>query len=535
MAAGRTGDGMGTAARRGLAARLQHVAGFARRPELLAFLPAVTLAAFWYGGEGALVVTALTVPMAYALAGILGVPVPVAGPPRPRDGTTGLPLREAAVAALDRVLAEGAVSGRGTACLVLRLDEAEEVAARQGHAAFAHILRRTGERLEAAMRRGDCVARLDGASFAVALGAAARLDLEAILQIAARLQATASEPHAVDATTVHVDASVGFCLAGRAPAPGGAALLAAAEAAADEARRNGPGAIRAFTPEMARATLTRSGLRAELARALDEGQIRPFFQPQLSTDTGEITGFEALARWVHPGRGILPPADFLDAVLAEGLSERLGEVMLYGALGALRAWDAAGLEVPMVAVNLAAAELANPRLSARIGWELDRFDLAPGRLTVEILETVAARSDDDVVVQSVAGLARLGCGIDLDDFGTGQAAIGAIRRFGVRRIKIDRSFVARVDVDPEQQRLVTAILSFAERMGLGTVAEGVETAGEHARLAELGCGHVQGFGIARPMPCEEVAAWLAGHRRRLAARAQLSAQARRPAGGRGPG
>jgi len=531
---------MARGAGQGLAARLQRVAGFARRPELLAFLPAATLAAFWYGGEGALVVTAFLVPAAYALAGILGGPAAPALRPSPRDGTTGLPLREAAVAALDRALAEGAASGRATACLVLCLAEADDLLARQGHAAFARILRRTGERLESALRRGDCVARLDGAAFAVALAAVARADLEAVLQIAARLLATATEPHAIDAATVHVDAAVGFCLGARAPAPGGAALLAAAEAAADAARRHGPGAIRAFTPEMAAATRSRSELRAELARALDEGRIVPFFQPQVSTDTGEVTGFEALARWVHPARGILPPGDFLDAVLAEGLSERLGEIVLFGALGALRAWDMAGLAVPAVAVNLAAEELANPRLAARIGWELDRFDLAPGRLTVEILETVAARSGEDVVVQTVAGLARLGCGIDLDDFGTGQASIGAIRRFGVGRIKIDRSFVARLDVDPEQQRLVTAILSFAERMGLGTVAEGVETAGEHARLAELGCGHVQGYAIARPMPFEETAGWIAAHRARLAAGARLAAPpapapARRPAGGRGAG
>ncbi len=516
---------------------VRRIAGFARRPELLAFLPAATLGAFWLGGEGALVLTALLVPLVYALAGILGAaPAPRAA--AATDGTTGLPLRAAAVEALDRALADGPATGTTTACLVLCLDEAELLLDRHGHAAWARILRRTGERLQGALRADDTVARLEGANFAVALAPVRRADLEAVLQIAARLQGEVAEPLSIEAAAVHVTASVGFCLAGRAPAAGGAALLAAAEAAMAEARRNGPGAIRAFTPEMARAQIERTALRASLGEALESGAIRPFFQPQVSTDTGAITGFEALARWVHPERGVIPPADFLAAVHAEGLSERLGEVMLYGALRALQAWDAAGLDIPAVSVNVAPEELRNPRLAERIAWELDRFDILPGRLTLEILETVVARSDNDVVMQTIGSLARLGCQIDLDDFGTGQASIGAIRRFGVRRIKIDRSFVTRVDTDREQQRIVAAIVSMAERLGLETLAEGVETAAEHAMLAQLGCGFVQGFGLARPMPFEETADWIAAYRARLAGAAGPAAgpvaAPRTAAGGRRP-
>ena len=158
------------------------------------------------------------------------------------------------------------------------------------------------------------------------------------------------------------------------------------------------------------------------------------------------------------------------------------------------------MQVPTVSVNFSAAELRNPKLAEKLKWELDRFGLAPDRLTVEILETVVAETDNDVIVRNVAALAALGCGIDLDDFGTGHASITNIRRFALRRLKIDRSFVTRVDEDREQQKLVSAILSMAERLGLDTLAEGVETPGEHAMLSQLGCGHVQGFGIGRPMP-----------------------------------
>jgi EAL domain-containing protein (putative c-di-GMP-specific phosphodiesterase class I) len=262
---------------------------------------------------------------------------------------------------------------------------------------------------------------------------------------------------------------------------------------------------------MARTRADREASRDAIEAALDAGQIRPHFQPQISTDTGAVTGFEALARWHHPERGLLLPGEFLAPLEEAGLSERLGEVMLFHALSALAHWDKAGLAVPTVAVNFSAAELRNPRLPERIQWELDRFDLSPARLTVEILETVVTQTDNDVIVRNVAALAALGCGIDLDDFGTGHASITNLRRFQVRRIKIDRSMVTRVDDDRDQQRIVSAILSLADRLGLDTLAEGVETQGEHAMLAQLGCGHVQGFGIGRPMALEDTAEWIHRH------------------------
>jgi len=311
-----------------------------------------------------------------------------------------------------------------------------------------------------------------------------------------------------------VTCSIGFCLAARAPEMTGRALLDAAQIAADEAMRNGPAAIRAYATDMARTRADRDAQRDELEQALDEGQIRAHFQPQVSTDTGAITGFEALARWYHPERGLIPPGEFLPLIEDAGLSERLCEVMVFNALQALARWDKSGLRVPTVSVNFSKGELRNPRLADKLRWELDRFDLSPARLTIEILETVVADTDNDVVVSNISALSRMGCGIDLDDFGTGSASITSIRRFALRRIKIDRSFVTRVDEDREQQKIVSAILSMAEQMGLQTLAEGVETPGEHAMLAQLGCGDVQGFGIARPMPVEDTADWIARHRAR---------------------
>lgn len=488
---------------------LRGAAALLRKPELMVFLPALTLAAFWFGGEEALILTALGAPMLFAIAGAFRF----ADPPAATDGPAG---RAQILALFDRVFRDPGETGLTTACLVIQFDGIEELARRHGRAAQSEILARSAERVLAVLRRGDVLARLEGGAFAVALSPVRRLDLETVIQIATRLQSAVEVPISLDATRLHVTCSVGFCLADRAPGREAGALLDAALMATDEAALNGPGAIRAFSAEMTQRHNTRHALREELETALDHGQIRPHFQPQISTDTGEITGFEALARWHHPTRGLVPPAEFLPLIEEAGLFDRLGEVMLHGALSALARWDGAGLRVPSVAVNFASAELRDPRLAERLKWELDRFDLEPRRLTVEVLESVVAETAQDVIVSNIAALARLGCGIDLDDFGTGHASITSIRRFAIRRLKIDRSFVARVDEDREQQRMVSAILSMAERLGLATLAEGVETPAEHAMLAQLGCGDVQGFGIARPMPFEDTAEWIARHRTGLA-------------------
>jgi EAL domain-containing protein (putative c-di-GMP-specific phosphodiesterase class I) len=257
-------------------------------------------------------------------------------------------------------------------------------------------------------------------------------------------------------------------------------------------------------------------LTEEVAAALEDGQIQAWFQPQISTDTGEVAGFEALARWVHPKHGTLAPGDFLPAIAAAGRMDRLGTVILHSALTALRDWQAEGIVVPTVGINLNEDDLRDPKLPDRVRWELDRFDLKPERLCIEILETVLTPTEDDVMTRNVVKLSEMGVGIDLDDFGTGTASIAAIRRFDVHRIKIDRSFVTRIDQDRGQQDMVAAILSMAERLGLQTLAEGVESLGEHAMLSQLGCGTVQGFGIGAPMPFADTIGWMRQNADRIA-------------------
>jgi diguanylate cyclase len=483
--------------------------GVLRRPEIMAFLPAITLAAFWLGGEEVLILTALGLPLIFAFVGAFRFH------DRATDFADGMPGLSSTVQ-LHRALAQAMTQtvsvGETTGALVFTLDDYDDLYARHGAAAVAEIQDRVADRLMSALRGPDVMARMGQGSFGIALTPMRRLDLESMVQIAARLQAAVSPPISIDATRLYVTGSVGFCLASRAPELNAASVFDAATAAVAEALRHGPGAIRAFAPDIGVRHAQQTSLRDALEAAFADGQIKPHFQPQVSTDTGAITGFEALARWHHPERGLIPPAEFLPAVMDAGLSSRLCDTILTGSLAAMRKWDQIGLNVPKVGVNFSCAELRDPRLVDRIKWELDRFDLKPQRLAVEILETVVADTSNDIIVRNLSALSRLGCALDLDDFGTGQAAIANIRRFSVNRIKIDRSFVTRVHDDREQQRTVAAILSLAEQLGLDTLAEGVETPEEHAMLAQLGCRHIQGYVIARPMPFEETADWVGRHR-----------------------
>ncbi|MFZ1510715.1 MAG: EAL domain-containing protein [Tabrizicola sp.] len=468
--------------------------------QIAALVPVAGLLAYWLGGELLLTALAVALPL---LVLALGRTVRPSLPEAMSDQVT---------ARLDAALVEIGTKGGATACLVIQFDDPATLCNRLGRTRQSELLAACIARLRGALRPGDMLFTLEDGSLAVTLAQTPRLDLEIMVRIAARLHLVVQQPMTLTKGPVQVTCSIGFCQSQQLPRPTGRALLDAAQVAGDEAARYRPGAIRGYSADLARARADRDALRAGFAAAIDRGEIRAWFQPQLSTDSGAVTGIEALARWHHPDRGVLAPAAFLPAIEGSELMELLGQSMLTQSLVALAEFDRKGLRVPTVAVNFSAQELQDPQLPERLRWTLDRFQLAPARLTVEVLESVVAGEGDELIASNIGRIAAMGCGVDLDDFGTGNASITAIRRFALNRLKIDRSFIREVDQNRDQQKLVTAILSLAERLGLETLAEGVETQGEHALLAQLGCGHVQGYVIARPMPVEDLSGWLASHR-----------------------
>ncbi|MEX1234718.1 MAG: GGDEF domain-containing phosphodiesterase [Roseovarius sp.] len=485
----------------------------------LTLFPAIVLAGFWLGSEGLLLLLAVGYSVYLFWAG-LNRPASQ-GPLSARDDDDETAFEHIMDDAVRRAIA----TSRRTGCILLELDEFAPMRERFGTATSDDLVTRMTGRVASVMRACDTVRRIEDNVLAVCVAPVRQLDLGVMLQLATRLQGAVEEPVVIDGTVLYVTASVGLALDTTAPEPTGIGLMKGATTALAEARRHGPSSMRAFSRDMKAPALNAGpDLVRAATGALENGQIQPWFQPQICTDTGRVSGFEALARWTHPERGLITPAEFLPILQQAGAMERLGEVILYNALSALKTWDAAGLDVPQVGVNFSPEELRNPRLVKKIEWELDRFNLPAHRLNVEILETVVALSPDDTVVRNIAGLSDLGCPIDLDDFGTGHASISSIRRFDVQRLKIDRSFVMKIDRDPEQQRMVSAILTMADQLGLATLAEGVETAGEHAILAQLGCGHVQGYGIGRPIPLDQTIEWVTRHLARLEAPPRIGRQ-----------
>lgn len=477
-------------------------------PQFTAILPAAMLLAFWLRGEPALLLTAIIFPGLFALGGAL---TRRSMKDRwPTDPVTDLPQRGRLIHILDAGFQNPEMKEK--TCLVVEVDTFPKLAEHFGVEAQDKIEAQLGETLRSMLRATDLICSLDRGRFGIAIDRAARADLEVMLQIASRLQSAIATPIDLDETRLHLTASVGFALPQRAPDATGKSLLQAAESALQNAQAAGAGSVRAFSNGMAPRTEVGNHSEAELSDALETGQMIPWFQPQVCLRTGRLTGMEALVRWNHPKLGWIAPGAFLPALTQAGLLERLSEVMLFECLTAICAWDKLGLEVPTISVNLSSAELSNPKLFEKIRWDLDRFDISPERLTLEVLESVIAQGEDDVIVRNINALSRMGCNIDLDDFGTGHASISHIRRFCLNRIKIDRSFITHIDTDPNQQNMVSAILTMAKQLEIGALAEGVETHGEYAKLGELGCTDVQGYAVAKPMPMDATCLWIKNHK-----------------------
>ena len=428
------------------------------------------------------------------------------------DLVTGLPQRQTLVARLNHELDLTKNSNLVSGAILIEIDRFKLIEERHNRQNIEHLLMVIAERLNKNLRFGDTATRLDGPTFGIALGASSRLNLEAAIQLSSRIQQAIAEAIILDGVNVYLTASVGFSLSNRSDIEDGQMMLQTATNALIEAQRHAPSAVRSYSPAMRDRIKNQNSLTKEVTQAIERGEISAYFQPQISTTTGEITGFETLARWQHPKRGLIPPAEFLPALSHAGLMTRLGDIMVKDALSAMSRWEKNGIFVPRVGVNFSGDELSDPDLTVRLAFELERYNLEPERLSIEVLETVVAVDADDIVLRNLAALAELGCRLDLDDFGTGHASITSIRRYSVERIKIDRSFITRIDNDVEQRKMVEAILTMAERLGLDTLAEGVETKSERKLLAKMGCGHVQGYGIARPLPPNEVDNWLTNYR-----------------------
>lgn len=389
--------------------------------------------------------------------------------------------------------------------LLLRLENTETLGQILDKVAMGHLLVQLSVTLGRAVRPYDPIQILAPGLFAVVLRD--RADHDA-LQVARRLHQQGQAPMALSGQMVAPVMSGILIHAETDSLPSVAALIDNARARMDMTGDADLGQLRLFPHDPA---LTCAGLTATVSDTVAAGQMEAWFQPQTCCHSGQITGFEALARWNHPVRGILAPGAFMSR-MSPADHNKLTLFMLAQALAALKAWDRAGFHVPTVSINISNCELADPGFADCLLWELDRHDIPARRLVVEVLESVGPVSSSADTRDNLRKLAHAGCQIDLDDFGTGYASLDAIRQFGINRIKIDRSFVTACDIDEGQQRMILAILALAEKLGIAALAEGVETREEYTFLAQMGCDEVQGYAIARPMPLDQCLDFLARHR-----------------------
>ncbi len=484
--------------------RPSHLRFALAKPQMMAFVPVIILAAHLVGGEVAMVGAAIV--LAPAIALVIGWRKPLASGHQ-RDSLTGLIQRDGLVDWVDRALPRAASEGFQVAVIMLTIDELDTVETRFGQALHDKVVLDSVARLKALLRDEDVLARV-GQSVAIGLDNVRIPEGESLTILAERIQRAFDEPFSDGPTRTYCTVSLGIAAENHVKSSSGANIVAGSQRAVELAEFSGGGSFRFYSSGLSSEEIIDRTTARELHNALETNEIFAWFQPQVRLSDGKTIGFEALARWDHPDRGLVAPASFLPDIEKAGLSQRLAEVILKQSLMALSIWDEAGYDVPAVSVNFAAEELRNPRLADYVRWELDRHGIAPGRLVIEVLESVASESREDAVSRTLQSLSRTGCRIDLDDFGTGFSSFVNVRRFDVDRIKIDRSLVNKLDTDMDQREMFSAILAFGNKLGIDTLAEGVETEGEMDALRSLGCLDVQGYAISRPLPLGETVNWL---------------------------
>ena len=472
------------------------------------FVPALCLAVYLIGGTAVLVGVALALPLICAIYLLW----PRRDDTKLTDMSDILKQREDLELRLDQTCLDYVASGHNAACFIIEIEGFDQLKARYGLKLGHFVFQTATNRVAHALRSTDMVARISSSGLGVCAKLKRRFESESPLQIAQRLVATLEKPIVSNGQTFDLTVSIGLCITSRAPAQDGRSILAAATHAQQEAAQKQSGKIHAYSERMG-GLISRPDLGGVAADALTQGQITPWFQPQFDTQTGALLGVEALARWIHPDHGMIPPLQFLDVMRDCGLWHKMTDHILDQSLQAIKTLENAGISIPHVGVNFAQDDLAQPDFIDRVKWALDKHGLSPSRLCVEILETVVANTHGQGNVNVVDALMTMGCKIDLDDFGTGHASIASLKNFRLNRIKIDRSFVSNIDKNAEQQKMMQTIVLMAKQLGFETLAEGIENDAELDVLKNLGCDAVQGYGLGKPMPFGELRPWLvsSGH------------------------
>jgi diguanylate cyclase (GGDEF)-like protein len=412
------------------------------------------------------------------------------------DGLTGLPNRNLLRQRLDEVLAHTRRSGEKVAVLFLGLDSFKGVNDTLGHGIGDKLLRGVARRLRSSLREEDALARLNSDEFAIIQTGIDRP--EDVVLLARRLLDAVGETYLLDGHSVVIGASIGIAMA---PSDGDESerLLKNADMALSRAKNDSRGTFSFFESGMDARAQARRKIEIDLRAAIQDDQLRPFYQPLIDLKTGRITGCEALVRWPHAERGMISPADFIPVAEDTGLINALGTQILRRACNEAARWP----DEVRVAVNLSPLQFRVGNLLSVVMDALKHSGLPPRRLELEITETLLLEKSNQVLA-TLHALRALGVRISMDDFGTGYSSLSYLRSFPFDKIKIDQSFVRDLGSNRDAQAIVRSIISLGMGLGVTITAEGVETEAELACLRSEGCHEGQGFLFSRARPNDEI-------------------------------
>ncbi len=418
------------------------------------------------------------------------------------DYLTDLPNRRYLDQMLDQIVADCDKRGKGLAALHIDLDRFKQVNDTLGHNAGDQLLRHAARVLRDAMRDdGDFVARIGGDEFVFLV--AYDGDENVLAVMAERLIAELRRPIVFEGHECRAGASIGIALE-RGGSIDGRQLLLNADIALYHAKNAGRNRYEFFCRDRRHQMVTAHRLADDLLRALENDEFVPHYQFQFCARSLDVVGAEALARWRHPERGLLAPAEFLAVAEEIGVVAQIDGLLLQKAVADAARWRAEGLRVPKVSVNVSTRRLHDPHLTQKLA----ALSFEPGTISFELLESIFLDESDEQARANLAHIRKLGIGIEIDDFGTGHASIVSLLRIGPDSLKIDRELVRGVTRSPEQRRLVGSIIDIGRSLNVKIVAEGVETREQVRVLAKLGCDVLQGYGLAKPMAVGDTFAFL---------------------------
>ena len=392
------------------------------------------------------------------------------------------------------------------AVVFVDLDRFKRINDSYGHSFGDQVLKEVSRRVQRCVRSLDLASRFGGDEFVLLLE-----ELESpreALRIVKRAGRKIQDPIRIDGQEIQISASCGVMLS-PAPSENAEDMLRNANIALHRAKEEGRNKIRVFSSKMREAAVEHMALENDLRRALTRDEFLVHYQPILNLEDSSLTGFEALVRWKHPEKGIVPPGDFIPAAEDSGLIVDIGALVLERACADVSRWsrDMPEAKNLLLSVNLSARQFSDPTLVERVRSVLRQTGMQPQRLKLEITESTIMENAD-LAVEKLGRLKELGIQISIDDFGTGYSSMSYLQRFPLDHLKIDLSFVSRMNADTESQEIVKAIIQLAHSLGLKVIAEGVEHANQHELLHGMQCEYGQGYLFSRPVPGPEAEAYI---------------------------